>query len=122
MPLLESNISEPQVQPQVNKEEVLKRVANQIREKTKESFNQFVRIQKEGIEMLWKQKDVTPQEVIDFLGEDAIKLFQFHGALTEFITQVAGIDGVQVKLATPTKAFEVVDGKITVLNTVYVVD
>jgi len=122
MPLLQSNISAPQVQPQVNKEEVLKRVSNQIKNKTKESFNQFIRIQKEGIEMLWNQKDVTPQEIIDFLDEDAIKLFQFHGALTDFIKQVANIDSVDVELATPTKAFSVVDGKITVLKTAYVVD
>ena len=104
-----------------SKEVVLQRVSNRIKNISKETFNQLIQTQRQGITALWENPNVTPQEIIDSLGDDALKVFQFHGALTEFIKGLAQIDNVTVELKYPTNAFTVdKNGKITVTDQPYV--
>lgn len=120
--LLQNNLIPPSPQAQIpSKEEVLKRVVNRIENLSKESFNQLIRTQREGIDAVWNHPRLTPQEVIDELGDKAIKVFQFHGGLTEYIKTIAAIDGVQVELKYPTNAFTIdpKTGKITVTEDPY---
>ena len=106
--------------PTISKENKLKRTVNNIGNISGETFNKLVSTQRQGIDLVWNNSDLTPQEVIDGLGADAIKVFQFHGALTQFIQALSQIDNVSVDLKFPTKAFEIENGVITVLNTPYV--
>jgi hypothetical protein len=69
--------------------------------------------------LLWNDPTLKPQEIIDALGDDAVKIFQVHGILTDAIKQIAEISGVVPNIATPTNAFSIVDNVITVSNNLY---
>ena len=113
-----STIAQPRV---INKENVLESVANQIKNMTKSAFLNNLRTQRQGINLLWKNEHVTPQEIIDKLGDDAAKIFQFHNVLTTLLESIAQIDGVNIELALPSNAFTVsANGKITVTRDPYV--
>ena len=100
---------------------IVERAVNRIQSVSKETFNQLVRTQREGVNLVWNHPKLTPQEIIDGLGVNAIKVFQFHGGLTEYIATIAAIDGVDVDLKYPTNAFTIDPntGKITVTNDPY---
>jgi len=97
----------------------LKTTKNHILELTRETFNRLVNIQRKGIDMVWNNPNLTPQEIVDALGNDAVKVFEFHGNLTTFIQQLATSANVAVDLKTPTNAFSVVSGNIVVSNNPY---
>ena len=59
------------------------------------------------IDILWKNDKATAQEIIDALGTDALKVFQFHGALTDFVNGIAQLDGSEVTVKYPTNTFTV---------------
>ncbi len=102
------------------KEQELKQVSDRIKFLTSQTFKNLVDVQKNGINLVWNQRNLTPQEILDYLGEDAMKVFQFHGALTDLIVSIATSEGVSVDLKTPTNAFTVgQDGKITVTDQPY---
>lgn len=103
-----------------SKEEVLKRVVHRIENVSRQAFSNLVKTQREGIDIVWNHPRLTPQEIVDELGERAAKVFQFHGALTEYIKAVSEIDGVQVDLKYPTNAFTIDNGVITVTEDPYV--
>jgi hypothetical protein len=100
--------------------EKLQRITNTIKTISTRTYNDLVRAQKMGIDSLWKNKDFTPQQIIDSLGDDAIKIFDVHGKLTEYLIEISAIDGVDYVPALPTNAFIVEDGKITVTDLPYI--
>ena len=102
-------------------EQQLQFIANQIKRVSSTTYSNLVELQKDGIKMLWKNIKYTPQQIIDALGEDAIKVFQFHGGLTEYIMTISAVDGVNYIPALPTNAFTIDPntGKITVTNDPY---
>jgi hypothetical protein len=90
------------------------------------TFASMLEAQRRGIDLLWHGEaqglhGLTPQQVCDALGEDAAKVFAFHGALTDFIVQQSVADGVSVDLALPPFAFVMnQDGTVTVSSDPYV--
>ena len=100
------------------KTQKLNGVKNRILRMSHNSFEELLKTQNQGIKMLWEHPELTPQEIIDKLGADAIKVFQFHGALTDLILGIAAADGVDVseRLKFPKYAFTIDQdtGKITV--------
>jgi hypothetical protein len=80
-----------------------------------------VRTQREGIEIVWEDETLTPQEIIDEMGSDVFKIFQFHGELTQFILMLAKGDGATVDVKYPTHSFtaNLSAGTITVHDTLY---
>ena len=118
MAILKDNVI-PQ-QSSTPKDIKLKRITNQIKNVSIETFNSLINTQRRGIDLLWNDEDLTPQEIIDELGEDAVKVFIFHGKLTELILGLAGIDNVDVQLKLPSNAFTIDQlGKITVTKDPY---
>lgn len=114
MSILNHTPTEPTDQQQLNlKAEAIKRIA-------KMSYSKICEIQKNGIDILWKDRKHSPQQIIDALGPDALKIFQMHGILTDAINQIAAIDGITPEIATPTNAFDIVDGSIVVSEDPYV--
>lgn len=112
----------PQPAPQPDVTEAIEQVVNDIKNVSREIFNELVRTQRRGIELVWNHPVLTPQQVIDGLGEDAIKVFQFHGGLTDYIKTVAGADGVNVDLKHPTNAFSIdSNGSIVVSGDPYTI-
>lgn len=103
-------------------EQIVEQISKRIVNMTKQTFDELVRTQRIGIQMVWENSKASPQEIIDGLGEDAIKIFQFHGALSDFIVAVAQTEGFTPQLKTPTNAFTVDadSGTITVTDQPYV--
>lgn len=104
------------VAPTPNRSRKIQNRVERIKNISEETFNKLVNTQRQGIDILWNDGDITPQEIIDELGDDAVKVFQFHGALTQFITTLASIDGVAVDLKYPTNAFTLSGNVITVTD------
>ena len=96
-------------------------VASSIKRTAVVNYQQLVRIQKEGIRTVWNNPyGLTPQQVCDALGTDAVKVFDIHGVLTDAIVQIADRDGVTPDVALPKKNFtRNQDGTVTVLETDY---
>lgn len=88
-----------------NKEIMLNQVVSRVKNLSKECFNDLVRTQREGIKIVWEHEHLTPQEIIDEMGADVFKIFQFHGGLTQFILMLAQGDGATVEVEYPTHSF-----------------
>lgn len=93
----------------LTKAQKLTNAKNRILSFSVDNFNNLIKAQNDGIRLVWNNPELTPQEIIDKLGSDAIKIFQYHGALTELITQIAAVDGVDIssRLKYPTNAFTI---------------
>ncbi len=117
MSILTSNITPQTV---LTDEQILNALVAEIKRFSKTSYDNVLAIQNKGINLVWKRGKFTPQQIIDALGPDALKIFQMHGILTDAIKQIAAIDGISPELALPTNAFEVVDGDIIVSENPYV--
>lgn len=103
-----------------SKAQRLARKVEQIKSISTQTFNNLERTQREGINVLWNDPDLTPQEILDGLGADAIKVFMFHSALTDLIVGLSQVDGIVPNIKLPTNEFTIVDGKIVVGNGPYV--
>jgi hypothetical protein len=106
-------------QTQATKDELLIQKVRRIKEFSKQCYQQISHMQKQGISILWKDDKLTPQEICDALGSDAVKIFEMHGTLTSAIAQIAAVDGVQPSIALPTNAFEVVKGSVVISDDPY---
>lgn len=96
--------------------------ASSIRSASANQYATLVAWQKAGISAVWNNPDgLTPQQVCDALGADAVKAFDLHAKLTEAVMQLAQIGGVQPDIALPSHAFtRNADGTVTVLDAPYV--
>lgn len=96
------------------KEQQLSNTVANIKQTIKQSFRQLLDIQHRGIRVVWENNNLTPQEIIDAMGDDAVKVFQYHGLLTDLIKQLAILDNVTPDIKLPTNEFTVTNSKITV--------
>lgn len=101
------------------REQILNSIATKIKRLASTSFDELVKIQKEGIDLVWHNKTFTPQEIFDAVGSDAVQLLEFHSGLTQYLVTVSTLDGVEFTPALPTHAFSIIDGKVVVLPTLY---
>lgn len=103
-----------------SKEARLAALVNRIKRSAADTFRVLVDTQKNGSSNVWDSKEFTPQEIVDALGDDALKIFQLHGKLTDFLQSVIDEEGVQVELKKPKFKFTVSNnGKITVTDQPY---
>lgn len=103
----------------ISEEEKLQRITKNIKSISARAYGDLVRVQKTGIDAVWNNKDFTPQQIIDALGDDAIKIFEVHGKLTDYLTAISIIDEIPYTPALPTYAFTVSGNKITVTDKPY---
>jgi hypothetical protein len=103
-----------------SREKILEIIAKRITEFSLKSFTELVKIQKDGNDMVWNNRGFKPQEIIDALGDNAIKIYNYHGALTQYLVTISALDGVEYTPALPSYAYTITDGKFTVLDTPYV--
>lgn len=117
--LLNDNpIPQSQLSPSIS--QLTEEVIENIKYTSREIFDELVKVQRKGIDLVWNHPVLTPQQVVDGLGSDAIKVFQFHGGLTDYIKSVAAADGVNVELKYPTNSFTVdQNGNITISSEPY---
>jgi hypothetical protein len=107
--------------PTIDTEEIAKRISNQAIQMAKEMYNSMVRVQRRGIEIVWENPKVSPQDVFNALGDKGEKVCQFHAALTQFVATLAQMEGVHVDLKFPTHQMEVSDGVVTVTDEPYTI-
>lgn len=100
-------------------EQILNAKASHIKRLAILEYKKLLDIQTNGIKLIWNDPRFSPQEIVDALGADAVKIFQVHGILTDAINQIAAVDGISPEIALPTNAFEVVDGSIVVSEDPY---
>lgn len=103
-------------------EQTVNRVNIKMLRQAADTFQYLSDIQKDGINTLWNNPRATPQQIIDGLGDKALKLFQFHGALTDLLVGMSVADGISYTPSFPTNAFTIDPntGKITVTEDPYV--
>ena len=114
-----SILTAQQERPQVTEEQLLKFANSQIKQFSANAYSELLEMQKRGVKLLWNNPRLTPQQIIDDLGESALKIFQMHGILTSALVQIAQIDGINADIALPTNTFEIVNGKIVVSDDPY---
>lgn len=106
---------------QLSKEERLAQKIKLIKEFSKQSFRQITHLQTQGIKLLWHDNHFTPQEIIDALGTDSLKLFKMHDILTTAIEDIAEVDGIKPTISLPTNSFTTLSGTIVVSEEPYTV-
>lgn len=104
---------------EITREEQLKQIASLIKKITPASYNELCEMQKRGVSLLWNNPHFTPQEIINEIGSDIIKIFQYHGLLTELIVTLAALEGIEPDIKLPTNAFTVGTDTVTVLDQPY---
>ena len=62
-----------------------KRAAKQLQRQASQTFMQLVNTYEEGLRIFWSNPQVTPQEISDEMGNQAVQFFMVHGALAQFI-------------------------------------
>lgn len=102
-----------------SKEKLLADKLQEISYITNGGYNNICDIQTAGIQVLWNDPVLKPQEIIDALGDEAIKMFQIHSVLTDAIKKISDICGITSSITTPTNAFSITDGVITVSDNPY---
>lgn len=105
----------------ISNEEKAQRISNQIAQMSKELYNDMIRTQRRGIEMVWEHSDLTAQEVFNALGTRGEKICIFHAALTQFILTLAQMENIDVDLKFPTHNMQVNGGVVTVTNEPYTI-
>lgn len=105
--------SAPIVTPEMRQRR-LESIADNIVNTTRETFNKLIQVQRRGIDLVWNNPNFTPQEILDELGDQAPAIFAMHRELSEFITDVAAANNVQVDLKQPTHNFTLSGNNIIV--------
>ena len=106
MSILDNNTL-PQSPPAPDKNQMLIQVSNRILNLVKQTFNNCVEAQRDGVNLVFKHPHLEPQEILDYLDDKALKVFQYHGGLTDFIAQIAQNDGVIVELKSIPQSYTV---------------
>lgn len=108
-------------QPQISLEREAAVLRARVMADSREGYRRLCELQKQGINRIWHHPRLTPQQAIDALGTNAVRIFQAHGALTEVIVAVAALDEVAPDILLPTNGFTAnPDGSVTVGEDPYV--
>jgi two-component sensor histidine kinase len=112
-------INQPQAEP--TKELLLTQLASRIKNNVPSIYQTLTNLQKQGIDSVWSHQTFTPQEIVDALGADAVKIFQYHGKLTSLIEEIASAENITPDIKYPKNAFTVdpTTGKITISGQPY---
>lgn len=71
----------PQIDPAV-------RIANQLKQQTRNTFQQLVSVFNQGAQQFWKSPRTTPAEVAAALGTDAKEIFELHGKIGALLAEI----------------------------------
>lgn len=122
MSIFKNNTQSLSAIPVLSLEEKQLRISRRIINLGQRHYSQLCKMQKEGIDMMWYNEDLTPQEVSDAVGSNGGVLIAAHGALTSAIISAATAAGIQPDIKLPTNTFTVnVDGTVTISDDPYVV-
>lgn len=75
--------------PQVPEVAPAARVANQLKQQTRMTYQQLVQAFNQGAQSFWKNPRVKPSEVAAALGADAKEVFELHGKIGALLATVS---------------------------------
>ena len=112
-------INQPRSEP--TKDMLLAQLANRIKTNVPSIYQTLTDLQKQGIDSVWNHYIFSPQEIVDALGVDVVKIFQYHGKLTSLIEEIASAENIEPDVNYPKNAFTVdsTTGKITISDQPY---
>jgi hypothetical protein len=67
--------------PQVPEVSVAERVAQQLKQQTRMTFQQLVQAFNQGAQQFWQNPRAKPSEIVAALGTDAKEVFELHGKI-----------------------------------------
>lgn len=111
----------PQPRQEPTKDVILALQVNNIKSSAVNTYQILTNLQKQGISYIWNHLTLSPQEIVDSLGDDAVKIFQYHGKLTSLIEEIAISEGLVPDVRYPTNSFTIdsTTGKITISDQPY---
>jgi hypothetical protein len=99
------------------KEQIQKEVSANLVREIQGTYENLVRKYNDIMDRFWKHPKLTPQEVADSLGTDAVSLFNYGGALC---TLIMSINPEEKRLMEPKNAFTInQDGTVSISNEPY---
>jgi hypothetical protein len=99
------------------KEQIQKEVSVNLVREIQGTYEMLVRKYNDIMNRFWKHPKLSPQEVSDALGTDAVSLFQYGGALS---TLIMSINPTEKRLSVPVNKFKVnQDGTVDILDEPY---
>ena len=101
------------------KEQLLSDKIQQISHIANDCYRNMTQYQTTDIQILWNDSFLKPQEIIDALGDEPSSKLGSEKILTDAIKQIASISGHTPSITTPTNAFSIADGNITVSDKPY---
>jgi hypothetical protein len=105
------SILNPQPAPQI---EPAVRVANQLKQTTRQTFQQLVNVFNQGAHSFWKNPRATPSEIAAALGADAKEVFELHGKIGALLAGVKS-DAIAPGMAAVGDFTYNADGTVTVM-------
>ena len=74
--------------PQVPEVSPAVRVANQLKQQTRMTYQQLVQVFNQGSQTFWKNPRVKPSEIAEALGADGKEVFELHGKIGALLATV----------------------------------
>lgn len=74
--------------PSVPEIPVAVRVANQLKQQTRNTYQQLVQAFNQGAQAFWKNPRVKPSEIAAALGTDAKEVFELHGKIGALLATI----------------------------------
>jgi hypothetical protein len=74
--------------PQIPEIPVADRVAQQLKQQTRMTFQQLVQAFNQGAQQFWKNPRAKPSEIAAALGTDAKEVFELHGKIGALLATV----------------------------------
>lgn len=111
---------DPLSPPQPSREEKLQTICKRICSLSYDGYRELLNVQKDGIRALWNHPEFTPQEIVDALGDKAVKIFNYHGKITTMICEIAAVEDITPDILLPPNAFTVEGNVITITEEPYI--
>lgn len=105
--------------------QLLKTRALQLKTMTKQAVHALTAFQNTGVNLIWNDSNLTPQEIYDAVGVDGYKLNEVHRILTEAIVAAAAVYSTPEKPVVPSIKLPknamtyAPDGRVTVTTDPY---
>ena len=74
--------------PQVPEVDPAVRVANQIKQQARSTFQNLVQVFNQGAQSFWSNPRATPAQIAAALGTDATEVFQLHGKIGALLAEI----------------------------------
>jgi hypothetical protein len=101
--------------PQVPEVSVAERVAQQLKQQVRMTYQQLVQVFNQGSQQFWQNPRVKPSEIAAALGTDAKEVFELHGKIGALLATIKP-ESIQAGSAVVGQFTYNQDGSVTVVD------